>query len=229
MKLRHSNSSKLVVGLAVLFAVVLSMGVTEASNMGFKMNKVIFPAAGAGKGQNWVALPYKNPYVNALDLCTALGLTAGNANTKVLQVNPATGASSSSNCNVGTGFVLLPRVGVIVTNPTAAGGILVGSHQSNPPGSISLSPNVFPPPKGDNFFPVPYHTTAGFLFDLCSDLGLPTTAVVYSSDANAGTIASVGCNNNVPSALRLGEAVRIRLFQAVPSTLNVAPGHPAHF
>jgi hypothetical protein len=50
MKLRHSTSSKLVVALAVLFAVVLSIGVTEASNMGFKMNKVIFPVAAGGKG-----------------------------------------------------------------------------------------------------------------------------------------------------------------------------------
>src|SRR5678816_4861592 len=76
MTLRHIGWSKLVAVGAVVLAVVLSVGVAQASNMGFKMNKVIQPLGSpAPKGVNQVALPYKNPYVNAQDVCNALGLS----------------------------------------------------------------------------------------------------------------------------------------------------------
>lgn len=226
MTRRHSSWSRVGVAIAVVASIALAIGVAQASNMGFKMNRVISPTVfPAPKGQNWVALPYKNPYNNAQDICAALGLTAGTG--KVVQVDPNTGQTSSLTCG-GANFNLAPRQGLIVTNPTAAGGILVGSHQANPPGSITLFPAVFPAPKGDNYFPVPYHTTATGALALCADLGLSGTTTVLATNAASGQVNSTTCGSGVDFTLVLGESVKIRLGAGNP-VLNVAAGHPAHF
>ena len=50
----------------VAAAMIVAGGVVTASNTGFKLNKPLEPigAGGlpAGKGNNWVSIPYFNPY-----------------------------------------------------------------------------------------------------------------------------------------------------------------------
>ena len=223
------NGSKLVVAIAVVSAVVLSGGVAQASNMGFKMNRVIQPlGTPSPKGQNQVALPYKNPYLTAQDVCDALGLSGVAPKGKVSQINASTGSTSSHNCGDAGAFSLTGRQGVIVNNSTAAGGILVGSHQSNPPGTISLLGLATPSPKGQNRFPVPYHTTAATAQDLCVDLGLPSPSngKIQRIDAATGVTSSHNCADAGAFNLVLGEAVIITF---TGSTITVPAGHPAHF
>jgi len=223
------NSSKLVVAIAVVFAVVLSIGVAQASNMGFKMNRVIQPlGTPSPKGQNQVALPFKNPYSTAQDVCDALGLSNVAPKGKVSYVNASTGTTSSHNCGDAGPFALTARQGLIVNNNTAAGGIVVGSHQANPPGTISLIGLATPAPKGQNRFPVPYHTTAVNAQDLCVDLGLPSPSngKIQRIDASSGVTSSHNCGDAGAFNLVLGEAVIITFTGA---TINVPTGHPAHF
>jgi hypothetical protein len=226
MKLRLSIWSLVVVAVALSSVVLLSSDQALASNMGFKMNKVIeATATPAPKGENLVALPYRNPYGTAEDVCSALGLTA--ATGKIRQLNALAGTTASHNCGALGPFTLALRVGIIVTNPTAAGGILVGSHAGNPPGSITLQPLATPAPKGQNHFPVLYHTTAVNAQDLCTDLGLPAGGKILRRNAATGVPSSHNCGDLGAFNLVLGESTVVTFPGA--SALSVAPGHPAHF
>lgn len=245
MRLRNSNWLK--VAVAVTACVVLLAGdMALASNMGFKMNKVISPFADATR-ENWVALPYRHPYVGMQDVCAALGLTPNNAASKIRRIDPQTGITTSWDCGAvgnspclqnaggscsGTPAEHVKRAGLIVTNNVAAGGVLVGSHQSNPPGSITLKPRGGSP-IGDNYFSVPYHTTDVTFQDLCVDLALPGTSgaangKVERRNAATGATTSWDCQaiGTAPSLI-LGEAVRVTFTGA--GDIVVAAGHPAHF
>jgi len=237
MKLRLSIWSIVVVAVALSSVVLLSSDQALASNMGFKMNKVVeakvFPNP---KGENLVALPYRSPYQNADDVCSALGLSDSDPLAKVSQLDPRAGGTfgqtSSYNCQDLVGaFSLIPRVGVTVFSGTTAGGILVGSHQGNPPGGMILKQKVFPAPQGDYYFPVPYHTTAVNAQDLCTDLNLPTAAPgtkILRLDALAGVKPSHDCGAAGAFPLVLGESVLIQILVGA-SDVTVAAGHPAHF
>ncbi|HEY3176127.1 MAG TPA: hypothetical protein VGK94_10275 [Candidatus Polarisedimenticolia bacterium] len=231
MKLRLSKCkwSKLLVGAALVAAlVVLAGGHAQASNMGFKMNKVIDPkATNPGVGQNLVAIPYRNPYMTAEDLCAALGLTASQA--KVIQNIAQTGASLSHTCSNASPFSLRPREGFLVNNqPTTTGGILVGSHQANPPGSVTLYPSATNPGVGVNFYDLPYHTTNLTAEDVCNDLGLPANSKVIRNVAATGASLSFLCGGGSPFTLVLGEALKVT---SISGGLAITPaaGHPAHF
>ena len=231
MNLRLSSWSKLALALAVASASVLVSDPAQASNMGFKMNKVIEPiGTPSPKGENWVALPYRNPYATAQDLCAALGLSNVAPKGRVRLVNAQTGAASVHNCG-DLGAFALPKpftnAGLIITNSTAAGGILVGSHASNPPSSLTLYPTATPSPKGQNFFSVPYHTTAVNAQDLCVDLALPAGGRVQRRNAATGATSNHNCGDLGPFSLILGEAALVTFPGAAP--LVVAAGHPAHF
>lgn len=238
MSVRHSCWLKVAVALAVcvgLFAGDLAL----ASNMGYKMNRVIDP--GVAPKENWVALPYRHPYQDMQTLCGALGLT--NTTGKIIRLNPADGTQASWNCGgIGQSPSLNPadlgipehlrRAGLLVTNPTTAGGIIVGSHQSNPPGSIILKP-LAGAPRGQNYFPVPYHTTSVTMQDVCVDLALPGTSAaangkVERRNAATGVTTSWNCQavGTAPNIV-LGEAVRVTFSGA--SDIVVPAGHPAHF
>jgi hypothetical protein len=231
MKLRLSKCkwSKLLVGAALVAALVVLAGDhAQASNMGFKMNKVIDPkATNPGVGVNLVAIPYRNPYANAQDLCDALGLTAAQA--KVLQNVAQTGASLSHTCGNASPFSLRGREGFKVTGqPTTAGGILVGSHQANPPGSVTLYPSSTNPGVGVNLYDLPYHTTNTTADQVCSDLGLPAGSKVIRNIAATGGSQSFTCGGAAAFTLVLGEALTIsNIPGGVPITPG--PGHPAHF
>src|SRR2546422_6832073 len=99
------RSSKMTAGvLTSAILIVAAGGGVVASNMGFKINKVLYPisqlpAAADAHGDNWVALPYRNPYPNASDLCSQAGLpnTVGSAATLTF-TNPATNVSVNFVC-----------------------------------------------------------------------------------------------------------------------------------
>lgn len=251
MRLGNTNWLKVTVAAAACM-VLLAGDMALASNMGFKLNKVIEPLADAQR-ENWVALPYRHPYQDMKDICTALGLTSGNPNSKVRRLDPATGQQTSWDCGAignapclqnDTGACAFPvggtpehlkRSGLIVTNNVAAGGILVGSHQSNPPGSITLKP-LGALPVGHNYFSVPYHTTSTNMADVCLDLALPGTSAVPNAKVerrNASlsfpqpsTSWDCGALGTAPS-LFLGQAIRVTYTGA--ADIVVAVGHPAHF
>lgn len=242
MRLRNANWLKVTVAAAAC-VVLLAGDMALASNMGFKMNKVISPFTDATR-ENWVALPYRHPYSDMKDVCSALGLTPNNASSKVRRVDPQSGVTTSWDCGAignapclqnpagtcsGTPAEYIKRAGLIVTNNVAAGGILVGSHQSNPPGTITLKPRGGPG-IGDNYFSVPYHTTAVTLQDICVDLGLPApaNAIVLRRNAATGVTSSWNCGDvGTAPSLVLGEALRVTFTGA--GDINVAAGHPAHF
>jgi hypothetical protein len=228
MSHRHSIWSKVAVVVALASVVLLAGDQAMASNMGFKMNKTIAAIASPSPiGENRVALPYRNPYNNAQDICTALGLTA--ATGSVRQLDPASGVTAVHNCGAAGPFGLTLRLGVIVRNPTAVSGILVGSHSSNPPGGITIRKLGSPSPIGQNDFPVPYHTTAVTAEDICVDLGLPATSIVRRLDASSGVTSVHNCGAAGPYNVVLGESLRISMPSSVVTDLVVASGHPAHF
>lgn len=218
--------TRLVLAIVAVAVLALAVGsVAQASNMGFKMNRVI-DALGipAPKGQNLVALPIRNPYQNAQDVCVALNLAAGTG--KVQQINAATGATLSHTCGAAGAFTLTQRVGVVVTNPVAAGGIIVGSHQ--PTATFTFNQLGLPAPKGRNDNPVLYHTTAVNAQDLCVDYGLPAgNGKIQRINAATGATLSHTCGAAGAFALVLGEATIVTFSGAGPITTT--PGHPAHF
>jgi hypothetical protein len=206
----------LAVPVLMVSAALLVGQFTEASNMGFKMNRTI-SALGAGSiGTNLVALPYRNPYVNGQDVCVSLGLTA--ASGRVTRINAATGAKQSHLCGDAPLFNLVPREGLIVTNPTNAGGIVVGSHSSGNASLAALGAGAI----GTNLFSVPYHTTAANGQDICIQAGL-TAGSGRVTRINAGTGAKQShlCGDTPLFGLVLGEAVII----TDPSAHVFAPAH----
>lgn len=244
MRLRHSTCARALLG-ALALAVVATMvpGEAQASNMGFKMNKQICAdLAGANVGRNLVSLPFRNPYQTAADVCTALNLAPA-PGFNILQVRAVNGQQVTYRCGDLNPFQLqeppgtpgqgLKRNGVVVFNPGAANGILVGSHQSG------LSNTLFPrggsPTTGDNYFPILYHTTAQNAEDVCVDLGLqqtaaPKTTVITRINACTGLVLQHFCGDLGAFSLVLGEAVKIEFNSPPnPNPLPVAAGHPAHF
>jgi hypothetical protein len=208
MKLRLSSHLKVaVVALLALSAVLLAGGALQASNMGFKMNKVISPLGGFPAGRNWVSLPYRNPYLKASDLCAALGLSAAAV---VQQTNASNGAVSTYTCgNPPAGaFTLQLRVGVeVLQQPTQVNGILVGSHAGGAPGVNVYKAGSLP--TGRNIYPVLYHGTAANAQDVCANLSLNAGVVVERTNAATGAVSTHACGNAGAFALVLGESVRI--------------------
>lgn len=231
MNLRLSSWSKLALALAVAGASVLVSDLAQASNMGFKLNKVIEPVGSpAPKGENWVALPFRNPYQTAQDLCVTLGLSSVVPKGRVRLIDALSGASSVHNCG-DLGAFAIPKpytnASMIITNSTAAGGIIVGSHAGSPPNALTLYPIASPPPKGQNYFSVPYHTTSVTAENLCVDLGLPTGGRIQRRNAATGATSIHNCGALGPFNLILGEAALVTFPGASP--LVVAAGRPAHF
>lgn len=217
MTLRSKHFRVAALALAAISVAALAAAPALASNMGFKMNRQISALGANPIGQNNVALPYRGPYNNAQDICVALNLTA--ATGRVSQINAATGVPLNHTCGNAGAFALLPRVGMRVTNPTATNGIIVGSHV--PGQSVSLSAlGAFP--RGQNSYPVVYHTTAVNAQDLCVQAGLtPASGRVSRINAATGVPQNHTCGNAGAFGLVLGEAVTI----TNPTAVNFVPAH----
>lgn len=144
------KSMRLSAAVTLAAVVILVVGGSSvASNMGFKLNKAIVVAnLSDNVGNNWVSLPYNNPYTTINSFCTALGLRTGiGIATRVtipIQTNNSNNPVQAA-CGTTAGNALLPTdgTGVLVewvpcTNPatctplepagTVKGVIIVGSH-----------------------------------------------------------------------------------------------------
>jgi hypothetical protein len=225
MKLRLSSISKLLVPVIVAVSMaVLAGGALHASNMGFKMNKVSYILGGIGSnvGDNFTSLPFRNPYMNASDVCNALGLGAGGT---IQQIDAQFGTPSNYTCGAASPFPLISRVGLRARNPLATvSGILVGSHAGGPPG-VTFFPfaGAASVPVGDNQFAVLYHGTAANANDICTQAGLAGTSTIQRIDAQFGTPFNYTCGGATPFSLVLGESVRVRTLTLVSAFV------PPHF
>src|SRR2546428_780509 len=100
--IRFKPSRTTVAAVVAVVLVIAAGGAAVASNMGFKMNKALYPpnAAKPGSGDMWTSLPYNRPYNFYSDLCTQLALPTG---TTITQINPETGAPNGPcTCGIGT-------------------------------------------------------------------------------------------------------------------------------
>jgi hypothetical protein len=184
--------------------------------MGFKLNKVLTGISSFPIGKNEVALPFKNPYVSSLDVCSQFGLTAGT----VQQINASAGTANSTTCPGGAPYNLIPKVGIRITIPTTVNSIIVGSDI--PGSTISLFP-LGASPRGNNFIPVLYHTTAVTAENLCSQFGM-VGGTIQNFNAAAGTANTETCGGvDTNATLRLGESVLVRTVSG--STIVVTPAH----
>ncbi len=217
MRLRLTTCTKVVAALAVAVVAVMAAGPAHASNMGFKLNKVLTGVGAFPVGRNEVALPFKNPYVTSIDICTQFALPAG---TTVQQINANTGSANSTTCPAGAPYNLLAKVGIRITTPSTVNSIIVGSDI--PGSTVSLFP-LGAPPRGNNFIPVLYHTTAVTAENLCSQFGM-TGGTIQTFNAAAGSAGSETCGGvDTNVTLRLGESVLIRTNSV--STITATPAH----
>jgi hypothetical protein len=224
------------VAILVAAAMVVAGSVAIASNTGFKANKAMVPRLGTSTGQvgnNWLSLPYFNPYGNFAGLCTQTGLiSAGITRATVTKIEP-NGATTTAQCGTAAAGApaanIIPGLGVRVTNagtgaPTSI--ILVGSHN---PSLVITVPAKGVGPIGNYWFAVPYHTTAVTAADLCLSSGLTSTGLNRGSvtrlNASSGAFTSANCGTAGASTLTLvlGEAVRLT-NPTVPVSFI-----PAHF
>jgi len=206
------------VPLAVLFVAMIILaagGLATASNMGFKMNRALVKAGTGQIGNNWISIPYNNPYGTIGGFCQQTGLpAAAGTDTVVERLNGATGVFTTTSCLAAGagGFALVPGEFVRVRPPNAvatpASIIIVGSH--NPTLSIVVPPTGAGQ-KGNFWFSVPYHTTAVTLKDLCDQIGM-VGGVGETLNASTGTFTTKVCTSADAGTVNLvlGEGVRLR-------------------
>lgn len=193
----------LVAGIASLFGGEQAL----ASNMAFKLNKVIHPSAPGNKGRNYTAFPDRGPHSGPggfTNICAALNLSNGTG--EITQLNAAVGTVNTYQCGQLETFTFLDGVGAIVTDVVPTGGIIVGADT---PGNSFTFTDLGSPPIGYNIFPVEYHTTAVTPEDLCNQCGLSNTATITRFDALNGLVLTHQCTHLPLWNLELGEAVLI--------------------
>jgi hypothetical protein len=220
MKLRRKREWSLLLGGVLLF-LGAGFGVATASNMGFKINKPFtsgFTIPGP-RGDNWIALPYSNPYPTRTALCAALG---GGANMTLTTINPVTGTATNTSCLVGSPAAIDPTVGIRVriTGASPPGRILVGTHAAGVPLPGLVGGFLAPGPRGDNWVSLPYHCTWRRPSDLCAAYGFGLAAGVTVSrvDAATGLVTNFICGQAPGGANNFvfvpGQAIRIRKVAA---------------
>lgn len=226
----------------VLVAVTMLVagGVANASNTGFKANlplaRTVVGAANPEIGNNYLSLPYFNPYVNAAGLCTQTGLISAGLNAaRIIRIDD-NGTVNSAICGTAAAntLAIVPGTAIIIRNVvqaipanTPTNIIVVGSH--NPALSITIPAGVNA--VTNKWFSVPYHTTAVTANDICIQAGMTIGGLqagqVQVINATAGTPTTVQCGQAAAIALNLtlGQAVRLRQTTVSGPRTFV----PAHF
>lgn len=243
---RKSHVAVALVGITAM--VLLAGGMAVASNTGFKINKSLAPAlpapGNAQAGNNWLSIPYFNPYGNFGAFCLQVGLVRTGLNQATAQVEDPTNGVYSAPVTCGNAGATALTVGFSPTGSFAAGRgirvrntplsvagtpssiIIVGSHD---PSLAVTVPKSGAGGIGDFWFMVPYHTTAANANDLCLSSGFTssglTRATVTRLDSVSGvTSAPVNCGSAGATAftLTLGEAIR---FREPNGPLTFVPAH----
>lgn len=251
--MKHKASRLTVAVLAAAAVIVVAGSVATASNMGMKLNKaLVTPLAGTRSGDNWVSIPYNNPYYSAANCTTAAGVSCLNdfcvktglpLGTTFIDVpDQCSGLPSHIACGTtaakstallqaaATAPCIAQPVGVKVRGTAVpASIIIVGSHSSQQLHIEPTDPAALSPEKGAYWFPVPYHTTAVTANDLCTQAGLALgfgTVDTVSASALVPTHVTCGSNAAKTTNLRLGEAARLRDSHVpFPGGLNFTPAH----
>ncbi len=200
----------------------LCMGTVDAmagTNMAFRHRKAIHALGSGAKGRNYTSLPDRSPYLgtNGLNrLCGHLNLSATAA---ILQIDAQVGLVNTFICGQLQTFDLQEQVGIIIQDPVATNGMIVGSDKE---GEAFTFHDLGSPPIGQNVFPVEYHGSAVTPEDLCIQCGLSNTATVTRFDALAGNVLTHPCGNLAIFNLVQGEAV---LIQENNGPKVCTPGH----
>jgi len=208
-----------VAAAGVVLAAIAFSGPASASNMAFKMNKVISALGSGVQGKNLVSLPDVNPYQGAGGLnalCTSLNLSA---NGQLVQFDANLGNINTHNCGQVETFSLDPGAGLMITDTAAAGGVIVGADTPGNSFDIFILGQT---PRGLNLFPVEYHTTAVTPEDVCQQCGLSGTATVTRFDAQSGNVFAHTCGQVPVWNLVLGESL---LVQEPAGTVSCTPAH----
>lgn len=232
------KSQGMLLVLLVAAVMISAGGFATASNTGFKINKSM-SVAGAGEiGNNWLSIPYFNPYSNWNAFCSATGLVSTGLGTHATiafqdPVSGLIGTPVSCGTSAGNTTTMPAGIGFRVRNggtgaPTSI--IIVGSH--NPTTTFTALNTAGGGQKGSSWFAVPYHTTAVTANDLCLSSGLTSSglgahATITRFDASTGLFSAPGtCGSGTASAITLvlGEAVKIR-----ETTTHTTTFVPAHF
>lgn len=252
--MKHKASRLTVAVLAAAAVIVVAGSVATASNMGMKLNKaLVTPLAGVRSGDNWVSVPFRNPYYSAANCTTAAGVsclndfcvkTAVPLGTTFIDVpDQCSGIPSHIACGSNAAKAA-PLLQVNTTAPcinqpigikvrgtgVPASIIIVGSHDGSQVLHIEpTDPAALAPEKGAYWFPVPYHTTAVTADDLCTQAGMALgfgTVDTVNASALVPTHVTCGSNAAKTTLLRLGEAARLRDSKVpFPGGKNFTPAH----
>lgn len=216
--------------MVVALAVVLSVGVIVASNMGFKANKQLL-GLGAGAtqskfGNNYISVPYfpQTGMANAKDLGTDIG--CANVNTLQRYIE-STNLFQVYNCRssaTGINFPLVPGessliVARAVPNFTY---LIVGSHNPNQGVNIDGTPGS---KFGNNYMAPPFHFTGSNAKDLGTDIGCASVSTVQRYVESTNLFQVYNCRSSATGinfAVAPGEGY---LVVARPGAVVYTPSH----
>ncbi len=154
--------------VAIAIAALLVAGSLTASNMGFKLNRVLNGTGSSATGQNYVALPFNKQVGmgNATDLIDDL-IAAGGSVAQVSRFANATDDFEAYTGTAGTPFALSKDEGYVIGMNGDLNYIIVGSHD---PGHVVSFNGTGTSATGQNYYALPYHTTAASAKDLIDEL-----------------------------------------------------------
>lgn len=154
--------------VAVAIAALLVAGSLTASNMGFKLNRVLNGTGSSASGQNYVALPFNKQVgmANAKDLIDDI-VAAGGSVSQIGRFVNSSDSFTTYNGTSGAAFALSKDEGYVVTMNTDLNYIIVGSHD---PGHVVSFNGTGTSASGQNYYALPYHTTAANAKDLIDEL-----------------------------------------------------------
>ena len=221
MLTRSTSQVRILVAVCALLVLACAGLAIAASNMGFKVVKPIVIAGSGSIGDNWTALPFKNPYANVGVFCNKVGLiTAVLGRASITVLNENTGGFQTVSCGTSQAdaLTLIAGKGIKIRQPPATGAptniIIAGSHDNN---LQIVIPKAGSGQIGNFWFSVPYHTTYTTAADLCQNGNLspgpvPAAASITRLNASTGALVTANCGSAQASALMLqfGEFVQIR-------------------
>ncbi len=154
--------------VAIAIAALLVAGSLTASNMGFKLNRVLNGTGSSASGTNYVALPFNKQVgmANAKDLIDDIVAAGGSVGQIGRFVNTTDGFQTYNGAS-GTAFALAKDEGYVVSMNSDLNYIIVGSHD---PGHVVSFNGTGTSASGTNYYALPYHTTAANAKDLIDEL-----------------------------------------------------------
>jgi hypothetical protein len=239
---RKMTTHRVGVSTALGLLALVGGGLALGSNMGFEITVPVVTGAPSPNGDNWISVPFDNPYAKASTLCTELGLISSGPSVGravVSRLSCTLGATQNYTCGTNTllAFTLVKGEAIKVRSAVPIAAPVIGAHD---PGfavplcgySCDPRPPDFPAPKGDNWVSLPYHFAGQKANSVCEDAGLTSTGphacrgVVSRLTASSGGLLNYTCGTNTVLAfsLTIGEGIRIR-----QGSVPAPPWTPSHW